>query len=1202
MWKNVLKFELNYRKKRPATYLYFFIFFLLCFAAITSENVHIGATSEKVLKNAPTVIFNFVILMSAFGILVASAVMGVPLYRDIEYKTDKFFFSLPLKEKDYLLGRFLGSFFILLFIFSAVQLAIIIGGLMPWVEKDQLGPVNWGAHLQAFLILLLPNLLFTSSIFFSLVALTRRIMAAYTGSIILLVAYIISFQFTSDLDRKWIAELLDPFALTSVNEITRYWSIHQQNFNLLPLSGNLLYNRFLWGSFSLILLGISFYKFSFSDFREIGRKHKNSENDKIPAVENIPKIEIPFVSWKSHAKQMLSLSWMELKNAVGNPYFASIVFAGMVFLFLDCFFTDEIYGTPALPVTYNMIESKNNNFILFVLIILIYYSGEMIYKERGLKFDQILDALPIPNWMVFGSKLLAMFYICFLLASSVIAMGLLVQLIKGYFNFELGLYFTDLYLFTLPYYLIMAVFIFFIMIMVNNKFIGFGIILLYWLARIGLSLMDYDHNMLYVGNRPSYIYSDMNGFGHYFSPLMYFTGYWAAFSLILIVIGNLFWPRGILVGFQERKKLAGQRWGTTPRILLFSGIFGWLVFGGWIFYNTVILNDYKLGDTVEEERVRFEQQFKKYGAMPFPKICDVKLEVDLFPMERKADIRGKFLVSNVSDVNLDSLLITVRDLDQFGSIQLNGITIDAKWKNELYQMMLFELDEPMLPGDTLEMKFDMYSQYDGFPNEMPGSQLNYNGSFFNTSWLPGFGYDESRELASDEKRKKYGLEPRVTSVPINDPIKKNLSFISTGADYVQFEVKVSTDQDQVAIVPGYLQKTWEEDGRNYFQYKTEAPGFYFFSVLSAKYEILKDTWTSPTGQVVDLEIYHHPGHTRNLDRMIKGMKKSLEYFSSNFSPYQHSQLRILEFPRYSRFAQSFANTVPFSEAFGFVSDFSDEKDIDYSFYVTAHEVAHQWWGHQVMPRATNGASTVSETMSQYSALMVMEHEYGKDKISKFLEYELRRYLRGRGSENKYEPTLLNSEGQGYVHYRKGSMAMYALKDYLGEENLNRALEKYVDSVAFQSAPFTSSLELYEHILSVTPDSLKYVAEDLFERRVLYENRTRSAEYEDLGNGGYRVTLEIETKKFYEDSLGKEIEGRSMNDFVDIGIFGTNKVNGEEIETHLYLKKHRMKEGSQTLEFIVHGKPEKAGIDPYIKLIDRNPDDNKIVVSEKGSII
>ncbi len=58
-------------------------------------------------------------------------------------------------------------------------------------------------------------------------------------------------------------------------------------------------------------------------------------------------------------------------------------------------------------------------------------------------------------------------------------------------------------------------------------------------------------------------------------------------------------------------------------------------------------------------------------------------------------------------------------------------------------------------------------------------------------------------------------------------------------------------------------------------------------------------------------------------------------------------------------------------------DLRDPKRLDFLGYVTAHELAHQYWFHQVMPADVQGAEVLTETLSQYSALMVMKHRYGR---------------------------------------------------------------------------------------------------------------------------------------------------------------------------------------------------------------------------------
>jgi aminopeptidase N len=197
------------------------------------------------------------------------------------------------------------------------------------------------------------------------------------------------------------------------------------------------------------------------------------------------------------------------------------------------------------------------------------------------------------------------------------------------------------------------------------------------------------------------------------------------------------------------------------------------------------------------------------------------------------------------------------------------------------------------------------------------------------------------------------------------------------------------------------------------------------------------------------------------------MERSLDYYQSAFGPYQFDQARIIEFPGYATFAQAFANTMPYSEAIGFLADNSDPDAIDYVFYVTAHEVGHQWWAHQVIGGNVQGGTMLVETMAQYSALMVMEKEYGRDKMQKFLRYELDRYLRDRGGELVAEMPLSQVENQQYIHYRKGSVVMYALRDLIGEDKVNAALAKFLKA----------SMKGWEYAVANQDEAVKIVLEN-----------------------------------------------------------------------------------------------------------------------------
>jgi ABC-2 type transport system permease protein len=344
-------------------------------------------------------------------------------------------------------------------------------------------------------------------------------------------------------------------------------------------------------------------------------------------------------------------------------------------------------------------------------------------------------------------------------------------------------------------------------------------------------------------------------------------------------------------------------------------------------------------------------------------------------------------------------------------------------------------------------------------------------------------------------------------------------------------------------------------------------------------------------------VFYHPDHEYNVGRMVDAVKKTLRYMTENFSPYQDRQVRIAEFPRYARMAGSFPSIIPFSEGIGFIARLKNEDAIDYPFYVTAHEVAHQWWGYQVLGADVQGSAMLSETMAQYSALMVMEKEYGREKMRRFLKYELDRYLSGRGGELVEEMPLELVEDQPYIHYSKGSLALYALQDSLGEARLNDALRRYIASVRFQPPPYTVSRDLIAYIAQATPTEKRRLLDDLFATITLFDNQATSAVSRSLPGGRYEVTLTAKARKLRSDGQGVETEV-PLDDWIDVGIFGESASAGKKTETQLYLQKQHVIGPNVTVTAIVDGLPVRAGIDPYNILIDRAPRDNVRAVTRR----
>jgi aminopeptidase N len=362
--------------------------------------------------------------------------------------------------------------------------------------------------------------------------------------------------------------------------------------------------------------------------------------------------------------------------------------------------------------------------------------------------------------------------------------------------------------------------------------------------------------------------------------------------------------------------------------------------------------------------------------------------------------------------------------------------------------------------------------------------------------------------------------------------------------------------------------------------------------MSARYQVERKTANG-----VQMEVYYHPEHTWNVPKMMSAMERSIDYYTKNFGPYMHKQTRIIEFPRVASFAQAFPGTMPYSESIGFVAKLDKPDDIDMVNYIVAHEMGHQWWAHQVVGANMQGATALSEMLAQYSALMVMEHQYGRNTMRKFMEYEVDRYLSARGRELLKEQPLIRVEAQqGYIHYRKASAVIYYLKEMIGEEAVNRALRKVIARFAYAQPPYPTAHVLIDAFREETPENLRYLIRDLFEEITLFGNRTMEAKATKRADGKYEVTIDIETKKFYADDKGVETEA-PLNDFIEIGAFAKPGKN-ERYGKVLHREKVQMKSGKSQYKFVVDEEPEKAGVDPLRLLIDRVPSDNmkKVTIS------
>ncbi|MDO6596606.1 M1 family aminopeptidase [Oceanihabitans sp. 2_MG-2023] len=1088
MWYTIFKFELQYRIKRPDTYVFFLFLFL--FSIVGVDFIFQGSEMGLMKKNSPLVIAKTMGAISGIFMILASMIMGVSVLRDFEYNIESLMYSTPISKKEYLLGRFLGAFTVLVFVFSGVIFGMILGEFMPWNDPNNLLTFNAIVYVKTFLMVVLPTLFFGASVFFISGALSRNLVVVYTQGIFVFVIFMLTKAITNDF---WQA-ILDPFSLTTTSLATESWSAFEKSTQSIPFFSVLFYNKLFWVSLGILALIYGYIKFNFNVVKEQKSKKKQAPSLVAKRTNKANNIVIPEAKKQygllSKCTQLKQFSWFYFVSICKQSSFWGIVICGMIIILINSVNLGTVYGVDSYPATYFIVEELKETSMYFFIIILVFYSSELIWKERGVKLNLIYDATPMSSFINLLGKYIGLNLIYVVLMIALIGSGLIFQTLSGYYKYELQVYFSGFFIEIFPFLALYTFIAFFIQALVNHKFIGIMLMVVFFITTILLGVFGYDHELYLFGGRALGTYSDMNGYGHFLIPFIIIKSYWFLFGLLVLIIASLVIVRGTETNLFKRIKTSKYRI-SKPLIQLTATVYIlFIIIGCFIFYNTNILNTYWTNSDATAFRVSYEKELKQFEYIPQPKLIDVNLKLELYPSTRDYIVEGYYVLKNTNSTDIKSIHIQklLEENVSLDSVSFDvEFTIDNQFKK--FDYSVFNLNKALKTGDSVKMYFKQSFTTKGFESGTGNVNINKNGTFFNNTDLPTIGYNKKYELNDAVEREDYNLPIRANRVDITDLNELKNARSGSDSDGVYFEMIIGTSNNQTALVPGNLVKHWSENNRNYFHYKMKQPIINFYSIVSATYEIKKDSWVAKKdSKPVNLEIYYHKEHSYNINRMMASMKASLNYYSKNFSPYQYEQLRIMEFPRYEQFAQSFPGTIPFSESIGFVLDIDDKKDVDMAFYVTAHEIAHQWFGMQVEAAHVKGQYFILETLSQYAAMMVLKQTFSEEKLLQFLEVQKEDYKDGKNRAVTKEPSLALVENQDHVYYAKGAINMYQFQKAIGEENVNKALKRFLEDwntsngkLKMNTDRYATSKDLLSYFRAVTPKEKQYVITDLFEK-------------------------------------------------------------------------------------------------------------------------
>lgn len=1168
MLREIAGFEWRYHSRQVA----FIAASLLLFFLGLMFGTRFGA--ENVAVNSPYLVMEVFGILSLIALIPAGVFAANAVLRDEDHQMSEIIFTTPVGKSPYILGRFGGAFLATLTAVGLSGLGMAAGAFMPWVPPERIAALDARPYLAAFGVITIPNVLFATALLFAVAVVTRNAIATYAAAVALYVLYFVCAALT---DSPLMAgarpgggggtlpSLLDPFALTGFFDLTRYWTAAEKNTRFIPIEGALLFNRLIWLAATLGLLAIAYRKLTFRIARAEDRRAVPRET--APSVSRtwsgLPAVRPAGTSWLLTYR---SCTKLELRTLLSR----STVLLLLLWLGLAI---SEIYGSvltgeynsTAYPATSLILAALQAPATLLGMILILYYGAEIFWREQRFRMASIVDSTPVSAAVLIASKWTALAALLGALLLGGAAAGLSLQVAKGYLDVQPLLYLSFFYFTGVPLLLYAAASLL-IHALSPGKYAGMIFFLLFVVVSRRAAALGLEHDLWRFAAAPSVPYTELNGFGHYAAPFHWFMLHWTVLALLLATMAAAIWRR-MAAPVKERLRLLARPNRPNRTIRALAATFA--LTGGWIFYNTNVIHDYVTTAALFDWRADYEKAYKQTETMPRPRILLVDGQVDLHPAEQRYRVAGRYELVNESTQPIASVYVATRREARTAALSIPSARLAAR--DDRFGVSRFDLDPPLPPGARTELRFDLSFEAGGFASGQQDDAVVENGTFLmNLRGFPTFGYRESYELQDRRERRKRGLGG-AGAATLEDGGAHGAVDASVD-EWVDLRLTVSTDADQTALAPGRLERSWQQVGRRWFRYRTDAPILNRFAVASGRYAVAQRQHGA-----VGIEIYYHPAHAANVRHMLDTAAASLDVMQSRFGRYPHRQLRIVELSSYWPMAgYALPGTIYVREDRGFLTDARDSNRPDLVARRVAHEVAHQWFGHRVHTANVEGASVIIESLTKYSELLVVERMRGPEHVRQLLEIELDRYLSGRAGDTYAEVPLYKVDNQAYLFYNKAAVVLFAIRDLLGPEATDRAIR------AMMEEPRPTSLDLVRHLRAAADPAQGALIDQWMREIVLYDLRVETAQARRRADGRYDVAVRIEAGKSRTDARGHE-QPVPLDEPIEIALTAGPKV--------LDARKHTLRRGMNVIELTVAEPPSAVTVDPGITRIDRNPADN-----------
>lgn len=1046
----IIKFEIRYRFTKPLTLLFLA---MLAFQGIWyTKGTYDFYVNDDTLINAAGIFYQNLAAGGMLVMIILAIVTGTAIFKDIEFNTAQTFYSFPLHEKKFFLAKFIAAYLINILLCIAYPLGMV---LVPYSGiGTQYGPTPWGQLLHGFIILTMPNVFLLTSISIACIVWFRKMSAGYIGIFLIVISFLIAESTRENSVNEIFNHLLDPFGYGVVVDTINLMPTAQKNTGYLPFTGALFINRLVWIFIAFALFLSAYFRFGFKYFlgskakkEKVIQEKESSFAQKIQA--KIDAVSLHF-SQMEYLKKLFRLSYLEFKN-ITRPTGFRIILAMLGFMFLaqNLLFRAEYYSseTVDLPLT-TIMTMQRLPMGIFIIILLMIWSVELLFKEKTRQVWQIMDTLPVPTWVSVLSKFIASCAVGLILAMVIIGVGVISQLLSGYFNFEWSLYAADLFgakLGWLTYVLSIAL-AFFMGSLTGNRFAGHILSIGYVIFNIishELGILE-EHRLAYFFTAGAEDYSEMNGYGIFQLSAFWYALMWLVLGFALLLLSILFWNRGLGKNFTRKFSFKNGQLNLFSKITVALCLVVFLALQSFIYRNVNELSGFKTKTQERAEKADYEKKYKRIEKIAQPKITDLDLKIDLFPVERKAIYQADIQLKNLTNQKIDTLHFNLKDFTQINSIQINGKSLKIIAQDELHRHFTYQLPKTLLPNESLLISFAATTQYIGFTQDDPQGDLAYNGTFLGRELIPIIGYDAERELKENRYRVAAGLQKlTLRMADINDSLAQQQDANAPDATWLKLKIQVSTPENQMAFTAGELKKQWQQKGRNHYLFETVEPTSFNFFIASGDYQVLKDKWETKKKSPISLELFYNPKHHYNLIHFKQSAKEGINFIEQNLGLFSHSQLRLAEIPYYQESSYALANVIAISEKHGWYAVGNTEKELSYVYYVTVKALISQYLNQKLRIAKVQGADMLRVALPDAIALQYIEQKFGKEVLNQILTKKENAYKKGRGNEPNKEPPLLYADGADYLEANKGSIDLFNISKKSGHQKFNQKLNKWI---------------------------------------------------------------------------------------------------------------------------------------------------------------